>query len=394
LIRALETVKTAVQNYRPEPRLLDLMEQFRQMVNLCIVIGLEKGRTSLKSLSTASYHRLKVCDTPSKYRLCAISRAAGILKNYRNLSKKHTVRTPYCHRAGLTICYDLKIKDNELIMPGDFHIPLNNYTLSVLRQPDIRIRSVTLTGSRIGVSFSKKIRLMDPKGMLGIDRNLNNVTAVDSLGNTLVHDLSKVTMIKSSSRRAVAKFKRDDNRIRRKIADKYGRIQRNRTQGLLHNASKKLVDHSRINSLGIAQENIKGIRRLYRKGNGQGNYYRGRLNSWSFSEFGRQVSYKASWDGLPVFDVNPKGTSSKCSVCGDCMVFSKESRTLHCPSCSNHVDRDVNAARNILSAGLRFSPLGLSSEAVKGNPTLMVIPGVDDSQSSLPSEAHLEQPKT
>src|SRR5213594_622462 len=101
-------------------------------------------------------------------------------------------------------------------------------------------------------------------------------------------------MIKSSSRQTIAKFKRDDSRIRRKIASKYGRIQRNRTQWLLHNASKKLVDYSRINGLGIVLENIKGLRRLYRKGNGQGSYYRGRLNSWPFSELGHQVSYKAS----------------------------------------------------------------------------------------------------
>jgi putative transposase len=201
------------------------------------------------------------------------------------------------------MCYGVKIKDDELRLPGGFHIPLNRYVLKVLSEPGLRLRSATLTDTRIGISFSKETPMIEARGMLGIDRNLNNVTAIDSLGNTLVHDLSKVTMIKSSSRQTVARFKRDDSRIRRKIADKYGRIQRNRTQWFLHNASKKLVDHSRTNSLGIALENIKGIRRLYRKGNGQGSYYRGRLNSWSFYEFGRQISYKASWEGLPVVHV-------------------------------------------------------------------------------------------
>ena len=84
----------------------------------------------------------------------------------------------------------------------------------------------------------------------------------------------------------------------------------------------------------------------------------------------------------PVIHVNPKGTTSRCSVCGDRMVFSKESRTLRCPSCGLYIDRDVNAPRNILSAGLRlrlsgldrFGLKGLSGEAVKGNPTSTVIP--------------------
>jgi putative transposase len=113
---------------------------------------------------------------------------------------------------------------------------------------------------------------------------------------------------------------------------------------------------------------------------------------WSHHEIDRQLSYKLSWEGLPVGHVNPRGTSSKCSVCGDRLVFSKESRTLRCPTCSIHVDQDVNAARNIMNAGLRFSPLGLSVEAVKGNPT-MVIPGVDDSQPSR-EMLSVEQPKT
>lgn len=231
---------------------------------------------------------------------------------------------------------------------------------------------------------------MKPKGMLGVDRNLNNTTGADSFGNTIVNDLSKVTMIKSISRRTIARFKRNDSRISRQIASKYGRIQTNRTQSLLHNASKKFVEHAKTNRLNVVLENIKHIRRVYYKGNGQGRHYRGRLNSWSFYELGRQVCYKASWEGLSVTYVSPRGTTSKCSICGDHLVFSKESsRMLSCSSCGNFIDRDVNAARNILykASGLRFSLMGLSSEAVKGNPSAtVVIPGVDDSQSSPKSQ--------
>ena len=271
------------------------------------------------------------------------------------------------------------------IYPGGFHIPLNNYTLNVLKQPGIRLRSATLTVSRVCISFSKETSEVNCEGMLGIDRNLNNITAADSFGNIIVNDLSKVTVIKSASRRTIARFKRNDSRIRRQIASKYGRIQTNRTQWLVHNASKEIVGHAKTNRLNIALENIKHIRRLYRKGSGQGHYYRARLNSWPFYEVERQISYKASWEGLSVVHVSPRGTTRKCSICGDHLAFSKQSsRMLGCSSCGNLVDRDVNAARNILykAAGLRFGPKGLSSEAVKGNPTPTVIPGVDVSQPS------------
>ena len=50
------------------------------------------------------------------------------------------------------------------------------------------------------------------------------------------------------------------------------------------------------------------------------------------------------------------------------LVFSKENRTLHCPTRNTDTNHDVNAAHNILHAGLRFSPLGLPGEALKGNP--------------------------
>ncbi len=262
-------------------------------------------------------------------------------------------------------------------MSGGFHIPLNNYVLDVLRQPNIKLRSATLTASKVCISFSKETSTIKCKGMLGIDRNLNNVTAVDSFGNIIIDDLSKVTLIKAASRRTISRFKRNDSRIRRQIASKYGRIQSNRTQWLLHQTSKKIIEHAKTNRLIVVLENIKRIRRLYHKGNGQGRYYRGRLNSWSFYEIERQISYKASWDGLSVVHVSPRGTTSKCSICGDHLAFSKESgRILSCPSCGSRTDRDVNAA------GLRFSLKGLAGEAVKGDPSRPVIPGVDVSQSS------------
>ena len=159
-------------------------------------------------------------------------------------------------------------------------------------------------------------------------------------------------------------FKRNDVRIRREISGKYGQKQRDKVRQILHRASKSIVEEAKAKQYGITMEKLTGIRKLYRRGNWQGRWYRGRMNSWSYAELQRQIEYKARWEGLPVIYVHPHGTSSRCSICGEHMK-PEENRMLQCPSCGYMVDRDVNAAKNILVAGtLRFGVVDLAGEAV------------------------------
>jgi len=198
------------------------------------------------------------------------------------------------------------------------------------------------------------------------------VTTADSDGSILRHDLGRATEVKARCRETKSHFKRNDARIRRRVYGKYGAIQRNRVGWLLHNVSASIVRRAKEKRFGIVMENIKGIRKLYRKGNGQGTTYRARLNSWSFYELQRQIEYKARWEGIPVAYVAARGTSVNCSICGS-RTYPNGRRTLFCPRCGISIDRDVNAARNILAkGGVRFTPDGppeARREAVKGNET-------------------------
>src|SRR5207244_4282131 len=87
----------------------------------------------------------------------------------------------------------------------------------------------------------------------------------------------------------------------------------------------------------------RGIRSLYRRGNGQGRKHRGRMNSWSFGEAQRQIEYKARWVGLSGIRLSrreTRGSSVSCPRCGERLQSDKQlGRKLWCGKCRIVMDR-------------------------------------------------------
>ena len=69
-----------------------------------------------------------------------------------------------------------------------------------------------------------------------------------------------------------------------------------------------------------------------------------------FYEFRRQLTYKAAWYGCKVIVVNRwEPTSKTCSRCGEVKAeLSLIERIYHCDQCGLMIDRDLNAARNLV----------------------------------------------
>ena len=66
----------------------------------------------------------------------------------------------------------------------------------------------------------------------------------------------------------------------------------------------------------------------------------------------RMLAYKAEEAGRELVRVDPRHTSQRCAACGAVDGASRVGAVFRCTSCG-HVDHaDVNAARNILRAGL------------------------------------------
>src|SRR6266568_4912074 len=85
---SLLAVKSVWQHYAPTRDVLGLLEVFRRMVNESIRIGLANNASSLRKLSLLSYNQLAQYDSPSCYKLSAISRAAGILASRKKSLKR------------------------------------------------------------------------------------------------------------------------------------------------------------------------------------------------------------------------------------------------------------------------------------------------------------------
>ena len=74
--------------------------------------------------------------------------------------------------------------------------------------------------------------------------------------------------------------------------------------------------------------------------------------------FKQLLSSKAEEAGSKIVAVNPKNTSQACSGCGVLVKKGRGVRVHHCSDCGLVLDRDTNAAKNILTLGR--SVLGLT----------------------------------
>ena len=73
----------------------------------------------------------------------------------------------------------------------------------------------------------------------------------------------------------------------------------------------------------------------------------------SWAAFFAQLDAKAEEAGRQFVKVNPAYTSQTCSRCEHRQKISLDVRVFNCPCCSSHLDRDLNAALNILALGLQ-----------------------------------------
>jgi putative transposase len=118
---------------------------------------------------------------------------------------------------------------------------------------------------------------------------------------------------------------------------------RNRRADFAHKRSRELVNRYQI----IVFEDLTPQEM------GQSKGMRKSIMDVAWTQFISMTVSKAAEAGRTVILVNPRNTSKICSTCSSMVEKTLSTRTHTCPSCGLVLDRDRNAALNILQRGLQ-----------------------------------------
>jgi putative transposase len=353
--------------YESSPGLPALLEEFRHMCNDAVGIAIRQRPKNRLKLIELAYPRLKEYRLQTHYILSACQVAYSI---YRNKDRKSI---PYISKPFLKLD-NQTYRINHLLLrtptsPKNYiflELRGSNHHISMVDDPRLKKGSVVINEQKVCIPVSKRIEAFEQAGSIGVDINERNVAVSATDGwcqqFTTLGEVAEIKERYRVIRAKISKMSRGDNRIAKELLAKYGRRERNRTESRLHNMTKEIVNYAKNHELGIKMERLTGIRRLYRKGNRQSASFRERMNSWVFGETQRQIEYKAKWDGVPNYFVNPRGTSRNCPDCGS-RVAPLQDRRLYCPKCDKTWERDDLASKNIMACAVpQARPLKRSND--------------------------------
>jgi putative transposase len=214
-----------------------------------------------------------------------------------------------------------------------------------------KIKTLTIQRSSTGkwyASFSCECepeRLPETASQVGIDVGLKTFATLSN-----GEEIANPRFIRSEEK-ALGKVQRKHSKLakgtpqRRKHRKAVARVHERikfRRENFTHQESRQIVDRFGV----IAVEDLHVNRMVHTHCLAKS------IHDASWSEFLSKLSSKAEEAGRDYIAVNPAYTSQDCSMCGHRQYMPLDKRTYHCPCCLLSIDRDLNAARNILRVGL------------------------------------------
>lgn len=149
-------------------------------------------------------------------------------------------------------------------------------------------------------------------------------------------------------------------KCRRVVARIHARIANRRTN-FAHQVSRRLVNEFGVivfEKLAVAKM-VADHKQVFGRKLNKG------IADVAWSQLVQFTAYKAADAGRLFLQVDPRNTSKKCSRCNSLVPKDLSARIHNCPHCGLVLDRDHNAAINILALGLQSVNAGLPDEVVE-----------------------------
>lgn len=190
------------------------------------------------------------------------------------------------------------------------------------------------------------VALPEPQQGIGIDVGLESFIATsdgEKVAPLKAYRRSQKTLAREQ-RKLSRKQKGSNNRAkqRRKVAKVHAKV-RNQRKDFLHKLSTRIVNENDL--IAVEDLNVKGLARTKLAKS---------IHDAGWSEFTRMLEYKSLWNRKHFVRTNRFAPTSKvCSECGEIQGSMPLSVREWMCSCGAVHDRDVNAAKNILSLGFK-----------------------------------------
>jgi putative transposase len=189
---------------------------------------------------------------------------------------------------------------------------------------------------------------------IGIDMGLRNFAKFSNgqgIDNPRFFHMDEKELAKAQRKLSKAAKRTPERAKRRKAVQHIHQRIVNRRKDFAHQKSRELVNNFGF----MAFEDLHITNMLRNHGLAKS------ISDASWNQLITYTTYKAENAGRVVVLVDPRNTSKQCSGCGTMVEKSLSVRVHACPVCGLVMDRDQNAAINILGLGLQS--LGIALEA-------------------------------
>ncbi len=304
----------------------------------CLVQTLRK----LDKAFQAFFRRVKAGETPGFPRFKSRNRFHSMEYTYGNGCKLHSNEhgrfSFYVMNVGeMRMCYHRAIPENAVIKQAVIKRSAGRwYTCLMIELPDPQ----------------PEPREFKP---VGVDVGIHHLLATSDNGiaenpRWLKNSLAKLRILQRHAARQVKGSNRQKETYRQ-VARLHEHIA-NQRRDYLHKISRGLVN-------GYSFIAIEDLTLAFMN---QNKHLALASHDVALGELRTMLQYKAESAGTEVVAVNPRNTSQLCSECGKLVQKDLSARIHQCPSCGLTLDRDVNAARNILL--LAINPPGRGGQAL------------------------------